>query len=175
MDAVGKIQQARLEQLASQGAGVLQYVYDTPERTTDTAHALAMARDAFKRRNAMPRSVNDRDARRKLLEEDETLRLFARTHPRIFEMVTDVAQGPRNFEVLQELGAVRSQVEGGKSESEANVHVSSILMDRCRTDAPVAENRQDGVEGDKATGKGDAAEHCTKECSVESRSSTPAR
>ena len=144
MDVAGKIQQARLERLASEGAGVLQYVYDTPERTTDTAHALAMARDAFKRRNAMPGSVCDRDARRKLVEEDETLHLFARTHPRIFEMVTDRAQGARHFEVLQELGAVRSQVEGGKSETEANVHVCSILMDRCRTDAPPDETRQDG-------------------------------
>lgn len=157
METVKRLHGERLERLAAGGAGVLQYVYDAPERQADASYALALARDAFLRRQTLGSAVCDAASRSRIVLEDPALAAFSRTHPRIFEMVTSLREGARHFEVLQELGAVRSQVERGKSADEADVHVSTWLLDHCRLGpAPPEEERT-----------------AAAACSAVSRSSTP--
>jgi hypothetical protein len=167
MQLAGQLHRERLERLSAEGASVLQYVYDEPERRADAAYALALARDALLRRQALGK-VDDAHARARVLAEDATLRQFAKTHPRIFQLVTELVDGPRHFEVLQELGAVRAQVERGKSGDEANVHVSTMLLERCRR-GPAPEAPPAGaVEQQERSSLSAVAG-----CSAASRSSTP--
>jgi hypothetical protein len=134
MQSLDPIQNARMQDLADAGNVVYTYRFASPEKSTDASHALTFARDAFSLRRSLGENVPDTEARTFIANKDPTLALFSRTHPHTFFMVTEWAGGARHLQVLQELGCVRKQVEDGRSEEQANVHVSSLLMDQCKRD-----------------------------------------
>ena len=131
MDAALRIQETRLEELArTPGVSVLRYAFDAPAREASAERSLALARDIFKRRADLA-SLGDDEARARVVVEEEAFGWFRETFPKIFELITQRHGGARHFDVLVELAAVRRQVERGKSQSEAELHVQQLLIDRC--------------------------------------------
>jgi hypothetical protein len=129
---IEQLQNQRLQDLANRpGNVVYRYAYNEPEKAASASQVLTLARDLFLRRQAMLAvTSDDNDARARLKREDLTFALFSRTHPVIFERMTDGALGSQHFEILQEMGAVRRQVESGADEAQANVTVSSLILQR---------------------------------------------
>jgi hypothetical protein len=131
MDAVEKIQEARMQEIAARpNTTVMRYTYETPEKTATSGQAMAYALEVFKTRQRLA-TINDDEARG-IIRQDPVLEIFSRTHPFVFSLASDRASGARHFSVLQELGALRKQVEGGKSEGEATVQAQSVIFDHCK-------------------------------------------
>ena len=131
MDTVQKIQEARMQEIAGRpNTTVMHYTYETPERTATSGQAMAYALEVFKTRQRLV-TANDDEARN-IIRQDPVLEIFSRTHPFVFSLASDKASGARHFTLLQELGALRKQVEAGKSEGEATVQAQTVILDHCR-------------------------------------------
>lgn len=128
METALQIQRERMGQLAHrQGHTVLDWVYDQPANPgLSSGQRMAIARDVFVARQKL--AVPDEEARRVLRAQDSVFSMFAQDHPQMFSLITEREKGAAHFQVLQELAALRRQVEQGKSEAEATVKASEIIM-----------------------------------------------
>lgn len=137
-----RMQELRMERLArAQGNSVLRYVFDAPRRPSCSERALALARDIFRARQDLA-GVCDAEARERLVRGESVFGWFRESFPKTFELITQADGGARHFDTLVELAAVRRQVEGGKSQHEADVHVQELLLARCALGAAPARPRE---------------------------------
>jgi hypothetical protein len=133
-ETIQQIQAQRLQSLADNPANlVYKFAYDVPEKKASASQVMTLARDLFLQRQAKT-MLTDEEARAELKANDESFAALSRTHPRIFYFMTDKIGGPKHFEVLFELGALRKQVETGCDEAQANAMASSLILERAKAE-----------------------------------------
>lgn len=132
MDYAAKVMQARAQRLREEGHTVCEYTFDTAERKATASYATTLARDILLARQKLGADVPDDRAATELRRGSAIFDAFSRTHPRVFAGMCSMSDGPRHFEVLKELCAVRKQVDAGlASEQGAEAHVGSLVMSAC--------------------------------------------
>lgn len=134
---------------------VLEYQYETAERSADAEMCVKLANKALECRRKLPVGMHIAKAAKQICKQDGILRQFSRTHPQIFMGMMDLEHAGRAMGMLERLARLRKEVERGMSEAEANVHANRLIMERTMRD-PTEEEKEKLV-FNKPTGGAEAA------------------
>lgn len=129
------LQQQRMRDRADPDNVVYEYQYDEPERLATPEQAVKMAQLAFDERRKL-KELQDSDARSRILESDANvaagLKVFSRTHPRAFELVTELQRGAEHLQVFVKMARLRKAAnENGASEAQATAYANELLQAHC--------------------------------------------
>lgn len=133
MDKAIQLQQERMRNRAGPNDVVYDYVYDEPERHATPAQAATLASLAFTERQRLKSIDDDDEARREILREHEKLlTVFSRTHPRVFQMVTEKNRGAEHLAIFHKMARFRQAADdAGATEAEATAAVNEMLQSQC--------------------------------------------
>lgn len=149
MEQAAKCIQQRMRGLSERPhTEVLEYAFDEQERGADAVTCVKLFQRTAEIRRRLGAEVADASAGAAVLQEDPSLKDFARNFPAIFRNALSLELGSRHLEVLKKLARLRLEVEDRRmTEAEANVHATRIILEQTMRAPTEAERLEHGLGG----------------------------
>jgi hypothetical protein len=117
----------RLHNKVDDHTSVLEFVYDTPERSAEPAQVLGMVKEIMRVRS---NNLHMSEAEFTIMIKSETsfADTLSRTHPTIFKLACDTEKNAQHLEVLARMMRIQKNVNSEFTYDHAKVHVQQMLL-----------------------------------------------
>jgi hypothetical protein len=126
MEKALRANRSRLYDKVDTNTSVLEYVYDTPERSAEPVHVLGMVKEIMSIRS---KNLHVSEGEFVVMMRKESFAdTLSRTHPTIFKLACDTKKNAQHIEVLARMMRIQGNINHDFTSDHAKVHVQQMLL-----------------------------------------------